>query len=92
MESIFRGNYQIELLFSIFSMLGTPTDEFWPLFPKQPYYQTNFPRWTRKNDHLYELTKLFGIHGLDFLKCLFTYDPKQRLTAQTALQHPFFQR
>ena len=58
MESLFRGNYQIELLFSIFAMLGTPSEDIWPLFPKQLYYQMNFPRWIRKNDHLYELTKI----------------------------------
>lgn len=91
-ESIFRGNYQIELLFSIFSILGTPTNEIWPLFPKQIYYQVEFPRWNRKTDQLYELTKLNGANGLDFLKTLFTYDPKQRPTAQMALEHSFFHR
>ena len=64
----------------------------WPSLPIKPYYHPDFPRWPRRNDHLYELTKLIGAQGLDFLKCLLTYDPRQRLTARTALQHPYVHR
>ncbi|CAF1015064.1 unnamed protein product [Rotaria magnacalcarata] len=91
-ESLFRGNHQIELLFCIFSMMGTPTHDIWPLFRKHPYFNVDFPRWLRRNDQLYDLTKVIGAEGLDFLKCLLTYDPKQRLTARTALQHQYFNR
>ncbi|CAF4405134.1 unnamed protein product, partial [Adineta steineri] len=61
-----------------------------PLFHKLSYFNVDFPRWPRRNDHLYELTKLIGAQGLDFLKCLLTYDPKQRTTARIALQHQYF--
>lgn len=71
---------------------GTPTDDLWPLFSKYPYFHPDFPRWTRRNDHLYELTKLLGGASLDFLKGLLNYDPKRRITARTALQHPYFTR
>jgi len=71
---------------------GTPTDDIWPVFHKHAYFNVDFPRWTRRNDLLYELTKLIGTQGLDFLKCLLTYDPKRRLTARTALQHQYFNR
>jgi serine/threonine protein kinase len=71
---------------------GTPTDDIWPLFSKYSYFNNDFPRWTRRNDLLYELTKLIGAQALDFLKGLLTYDPKRRLTARTALQHSYFNR
>ncbi|CAF1248032.1 unnamed protein product [Adineta steineri] len=89
-QPLFHGNHQIELLFCIFSMMGTPTNDIWPLFHKLSYFNVDFPRWPRRNDHLYELTKLIGAQGLDFLKCLLTYDPKQRTTARIALQHQYF--
>ncbi|UJR14057.1 hypothetical protein I4U23_001054 [Adineta vaga] len=91
-EPLFHGNHQIELLFSIFSMMGTPSVDIWPLFPKYSYFNAEFPRWPKRNDHLYELTKLIGAQGLDILKYLLVYDPKQRLTARTALQHQYFNR
>ncbi|CAF1011487.1 unnamed protein product [Rotaria sordida] len=91
-EPLFHGNHQIELLFCIFSMMGTPTDDIWPSFHKHSYFNADFPRWPKRNDHLYELTKLIGAEGLDFLKCLLVYDQKRRLTARTALRHPYFNR
>ncbi|CAF0939659.1 unnamed protein product [Adineta ricciae] len=91
-EPLFHGNHQIELLFCIFSMMGTPTSDIWPSFPTYAYYNSEFPRWPRRNDHLYELTKLIGVQGLDFLKCLLTYDPEKRFTARKALQHEYFNR
>ena len=71
---------------------GTPTSDIWPSFPTYVYYNSEFPRWPRRNDHLYELTKLIGMQGLDFLKCLLTFDPRQRVTARKALQHEYFNR
>ena len=91
-EPLFRGNNQIELLFCIFSILGTPTDDLWPLFSRQLYFNCEFPRWTRRNDLLFELTKSIGSIGLDFLKNLFNYDSNTRLTARNALLHEYFDR
>lgn len=85
-------DYSLYILFNHDNLTGTPTGDLWPSFHKQPYFNADFPRWPRRNDHLYELTKLIGVEGLEFLKSLLAYDPKQRLTARTALQHQYFNR
>ncbi|GMF26519.1 unnamed protein product [Phytophthora lilii] len=85
---LFTGIAEIDQLFQIFSKLSTPTSETWPNFPSLPNYHFEFPHWERR-----PLTYLLpGIweRGLDLLTKLLVYNPDQRITAEDALQHPYF--
>lgn len=85
---LFRGDSEIDQLFQIFRMLGTPDEETWPGVSRLPDYKTTFPKWK---------TQKLGVHapqlneeGLDLLAKMLIYKPENRLTAKLALTHSFF--
>ncbi|PWN19572.1 Pkinase-domain-containing protein [Microstroma glucosiphilum] len=96
-EPLFTGKNESDQLYQIFSLLGRPTSSSYPPLSSlstssstskllrsssfssiQPYstLRASFPFLTSQ--------------GQDLLSRLLTYDPARRITAQQALQHPWF--
>ncbi|CAE6469211.1 unnamed protein product [Rhizoctonia solani] len=73
----------------IFKLLGHPDEKSWPGFSKLPLAKTvntsaSWPSTLRtKFPHLTRA-------GLDLLSSLLAYDPAQRISAEEALNHPYF--
>ena len=44
-DALWRGDTEIDMIFRIFSTLGTPTEEIWPGVSKLPFYNKEFPKW-----------------------------------------------
>ncbi|XP_038182240.1 cyclin-dependent kinase 3 isoform X2 [Arvicola amphibius] len=87
-KPLFPGDSEIDQLFQIFRILGTPSEATWPGVSQLPDYQSSFPKWTRKA--LEEIVPSLGPEGKDLLLQLLQYDPSRRITAKTALVHPYF--
>jgi serine/threonine protein kinase len=85
---LFKGDSEIDQLFQIFKILGTPDDQIWPGVSQLPDYKTTFPQWTRQK--LSTFNPQLSDDGLDLLNKLLIYKPEERLTAKTALSHSFF--
>jgi serine/threonine protein kinase len=85
---LFKGDSEIDQLFQIFRILGTPTERTWPGVSEMPDYKTTFPNWTRQDLALH--CPQLNADGLDLLSKLMIYKPDERLTARQALSHPFF--
>lgn len=85
---LFRGDSEIDQLFQIFRILGTPEEDSWPGVSKLPDYKTTFPKWKPQKLSIFnpQLTE----DGLDLLAKMLIYKPENRLTAKSALTHPFF--
>lgn len=88
-EPLFQAKGELELLSLIFKLLGPPTKNSWPDYfnlpnaktitlpsPQPAAFRSKFP-------HL-------SASGIDLLMSFLTYDPEQRITAEDALQHPYF--
>ncbi|KAL1994211.1 hypothetical protein VTN49DRAFT_2880 [Thermomyces lanuginosus] len=79
----------LTLIQSIFTTLGTPDEEIWPEC-------TNFPDWGKFEFNKYpakpwqQLLKGASSRGRDLVSRLLVYESSRRLTAEEALQHPFF--
>ena len=84
-QPLFKGEYEIEQLFKIFHVLGTPNREVWPEVETLPNYSPEFPKFKpiRFEDYFVGLDK----NGIDLLKQMLAYDPNQRITAKQALTH-----
>ena len=85
---LFRGDSEIDQLFQIFRVLGTPNENSWPGVSQLPDYNSTFPNWSPQNLSRYN-PQLDG-EGIDLLQKLLVYTPEERMTAKQALKHEFF--
>jgi len=82
------GDSEIDALFKIFRMLGTPNEKVWPGVTALPDFKPTFPKW-QAADLRAVIPSLDEIGG-DLLESMLVYDPVRRVTAKSALQHRFF--
>ncbi|KAK9465663.1 kinase-like domain-containing protein [Lipomyces arxii] len=82
------GDSEIDEIFKIFRLLGTPDEDVWPGVSQLPDFKTTFPQWSRKD--LSKHISALDAEGLDLLESFLAYDPATRLSAKRALKHPYF--
>lgn len=85
---LFPGDSEIDEIFKIFRVLGTPNEQVWPGVTSLPDFKTTFPQWQSKP--LSTTVPALDADGLDFLARLITYDPVERISARRAAKHPYF--
>ncbi|CDS06373.1 Putative CMGC/CDK/CDK8 protein kinase [Lichtheimia ramosa] len=91
MDSKKNVPFQRSQLSKIFEVLGTPTKERWPTIDQLPDYchLSSFPMCPNNLKHMHGLPK--SENGYNLLASLLEYDPAKRITAESALSHPYFQ-
>lgn len=85
---LFPGDSEIDQIFKIFRILGTPSEENWPGISQLPDYKPTFPHWSRQD--LSETVPGLDEDGIDLLRQLLIYDTAKRISAKRALIHPYF--
>ncbi|XP_068939841.1 cyclin-dependent kinase 5 isoform X1 [Petaurus breviceps papuanus] len=85
---LFPGNDVDDQLKRIFRLLGTPTEEQWPAMTKLPDYKP-YPMYPATTSLVNVVPKL-NATGRDLLQNLLKCNPVQRISAEEALQHPYF--
>jgi cell division cycle 2-like len=88
-EPLFQAKAEIELISMIFKLLGPPTNDSWPEYSSLPLAKTITPPSPQPHQFRQKFPFL-TIAGIDLLSSLLTYDPERRITAEEALQHPYF--
>ncbi|VVC41244.1 Protein kinase domain,Protein kinase-like domain,Serine/threonine-protein kinase, active [Cinara cedri] len=87
-KPLFRGDSEIDQLFHIFRILGTPNEGTWPGVSQLKDFKPTFPQW---NDNvLKHSVENLSIDGVDLMQKMLFYDPSQRINARDALQHCYF--
>lgn len=88
---LFAGDSEIDTIFKVFQKLGTPTEAIWPGLSELPDFKPSFPKWpVRGWAAIRNTAQQVGPDGINLLERLMNYDPKKRLSARRALQHPYF--
>ncbi|XP_060961216.1 cell division control protein 2 homolog 2 isoform X2 [Cannabis sativa] len=85
---LFPGDSEIDELFKIFRILGTPTEDTWPGVGSLPDYKSSFPKWPSKD--IASLVPNLESAGVDLLSKMLRLDPVKRITARAALEHEYF--
>jgi len=90
-QPLFPGDSEIDQLYSIFRVLGTPNEQLWNGVSSYPDFKTTFPQWTPQSWTKVINDKDYIPHGVDLLSKMLIYEPSKRISAREALKHPFFQ-
>jgi cyclin-dependent kinase len=85
---LFPGDSEIDQIFKIFRILGTPNEQTWPGVSSLPDYKTTFPQWSRQD--IARIVPVLDEAGIDILKRTLCYDSAKRISAKRALLHPYF--
>uniref|UniRef100_A0A0D9Z194 Protein kinase domain-containing protein n=1 Tax=Oryza glumipatula TaxID=40148 RepID=A0A0D9Z194_9ORYZ len=87
-KPLFPGDSEIDELFKIFRVLGTPNEQSWPGVSSLPDYKSAFPKWQAQA--LATIVPTLDPAGLDLLSKMLRYEPNKRITARQALEHEYF--
>ncbi|KAK9144581.1 hypothetical protein Sjap_004484 [Stephania japonica] len=89
---LFRGSNEVDQVWKICSVIGTPTKETWEegLSRAGKIFHHVFPRKYDGVDKLAELMPNADEDAISLIRWLCSWDDRKRPTALEALQHPFF--
>lgn len=92
---IFNSSTEIEQLFVIFALLGTPNEVIWPDVTKFPVcvngsLSLEMERKRFPFNTLADRFPFLHYEGLELLNCFLTYDPAMRITARVAKNSNYF--
>ena len=79
---------EIDQLYKIFQVMGTPDEASWPGVSALPDYKDTFPKWRPRS--LAEVVPTLDPAGIDLLGRMLVYTPQTRITARAAMQHEYF--
>lgn len=85
---LFPGDSEIDQLYKIFQVMGTPDEAAWQGVSQLPDYKETFPKWRARQ--LGELVPSLDRAGVDLLSRMLVYTPQHRITARAAMQHEYF--
>ena len=87
-KALFTGDSEIDQIFKIFKVLGTPNDNNWPEALKLSDFKASFPKF-RQMPMAHHTPKLNEFE-INLLEGLVALDPNKRISAKMALFHPYF--
>ncbi|GAA6055890.1 hypothetical protein NBRC10513_004935 [Rhodotorula toruloides] len=87
-QPLFPGDSEIDEIFRIFRLLGTPDEDVWPGVTNLPDYKTTFPHWHAKDimDHVPGCME----ESAELIIGMLAYDPSKRMSAKAALKSAYF--
>lgn len=88
-KPLFHGEYELDTIFKIFKILGTPNVDEWRDLKNFEHYSSEFPKW--EPTPFEELFPNLEPSGIELMKMMLCYDPNLRITAKNAMKHPYFE-
>lgn len=95
---LFPGDSDSDQLYRIFRytsfiehrIFGTPDEEIWPGVTQLKNYRQSFPCWKPTQLSSMLVGSQLDKSGIDLLQRMLRYDPTERISAKSALTHPYF--
>jgi serine/threonine protein kinase len=82
------GDSEIDQIFKIFKITGTPSENTWPGVMELPDMKKKFPMF--KPTDLRKCVPNASAEAIDLLSKMLILDPNERATAEEVLEHPYF--
>ena len=90
---LFPGDSDVDTLFKIFRLLGSPSNTNWPGGKQLKHWRERYPKWkTTRLKPLLDSRPELQEDAIDLMRQLLCLDPAQRMTMCRAKQHPFVAR
>ena len=93
-KPLFAGDSEIDQIFKIFEVLGTPTEQNWPGIEQLPDYKRTFPKFRAVGLAtalgVTDAGRELGDAGMDLMRRMLEVDPVKRISARECLTHPYF--
>ena len=84
---LFMGDSEIDQLYKIFSILGTPNPGVWRGVSELEKYRSDFPEYKRRSLHEFIHDKRLA----SLVTRMLAYDPMERISAEEALADEYFE-
>lgn len=85
------GDSEIDQIFKIFKLLGTPNKSSWPGVTEYDFWKDSFPKFNPVPGEFEQHCDRFDDkNGLDLLRQLVKLVPSERISVIEALNHPYF--
>lgn len=88
-KPFFYGHSEIDVIFKIFEIWGTPTNAEWEGVEKLRFYKAKFPKFKGKPIDS-KMWPYFDDVAIDLFKKMIALSPQERISAKEALQHEYF--
>lgn len=90
-QALFQGDSEIDTIFQIFRVMGTPTEDVWPGVTRLQDWKSKFPRWRDTHfDKVRRLAPHLGEDGMEVLRSCLRYEHTERLSAIKLLGLRYF--
>ena len=86
-KPLFPGDCEVDELFKIFRLLGTPDEESWPGVTALQDWNEAFPVWPSLN--VAKAVPKLSDAGIELFGSLIVLDPKKRMSATETLRHRY---
>ncbi|KRX09464.1 Protein kinase-like domain [Pseudocohnilembus persalinus] len=87
---LFCSESQIEQLFKIFQLLGTPQQFTWTNVENLPYFLNKFPQFFMNHEHIRKVFQGVDQQTQDLILKFIEIDPVKRINVFQALEHSYF--
>ena len=90
-KPLFPGKHEIDQIARIHAIVGAPSRDILAQFRQNPNMQISFSFPAKKPQDFHRLIPNCSENTLDLMRKMLIYDPRTRITAQEALDHPVFE-
>ena len=89
---LFGGDSEVDQIFRILRVAGTPNEDRWPEALTLPNWSTSFPQWPENRKVITDVPELKGKEIANLISQMLSLNPKDRPTAYQVLRNPYFDR